>query len=377
MKFLILSLSTGGGHNTAADAVKQALMERGDEAQVFDCLGIVSPFRSRLVCGAYLGIVRYMPKLFGVIYSLSFRVASHRHKSPVYAVNVQNAGRLADFINRKKPDGVITTHIFGAQQLTYVKRHGLTDVWMGGVVTDYDVQPFWNETELDTVFVPEEAFIDGYARKGVRRETLVATGIPVDPSLHAVTDKRQAKRDAGLDPERRCVLVAGGSMGAGRMPGAVAALLRGLPEDVHIVAVCGSNRRLMRRLSRLCRDPRRLQVMGFVKPLHRLIRAADVVISKPGGLTSTEAFVQRVPLVAAHPIEGVESNNAEYMARNGLAECPETNEALSAAVNRMLNDPSAAEAMLCRQRRCVPEDASRRVAEYAAQAAAKHRGDKR
>lgn len=369
MKFLILSLSTGGGHNTAANAVKQALMERGDEAQVFDCLGIVSPFRSRLVCGVYLGIVRYTPKLFGVIYSLSFHVASHRRKSIVYAVNVQNAGRLADFINRERPDGVITTHIFGAQQLTYVKRHQLTDVWMGGVVTDYDVQPFWNETELDTVFVPEEAFIDGYAEKGMRRDSIVATGIPVDPSLHEVQDKRQAKLDAGLDPDQRCVLIAGGSMGAGHMPGAVAALLRDLPEDVRIVAVCGSNHRLMRRLSRLCHDPHRLQVMGFVKPLHRLIRAADIVISKPGGLTSTETFVQRVPLVAVHPIEGVESNNAEYMARNGIAECPETNEALSAAVNRMLADPSVSEAMLQNQRQRIPEDASRRIAAYAAQAA--------
>lgn len=373
MKFLILSLSTGGGHNTAANAVKQALIERGHEAQVFDCLGIVSPFRSRLVCGAYLGIVRYAPKLFGVIYSLSFHVASHRHKSLVYAVNVQNAARLADFINRENPDGVITTHIFGAQQLTYVKRHNLTGVWMGGIVTDYDVQPFWNETELDTVFVPEEAFIDGYAGKGVRRDSLVATGIPVDPSLCEVTDKRQAKLDAGLNPDQRCVLIAGGSMGAGHMPGAVAALLHGLPEDVRIVAVCGNNHRLMRRLSRLCRDPHRLQVMGFVKPLHRLIRAADVVISKPGGLSSTETFVQRVPMVAVHPIEGVESHNAEYMARNGIAEYPETNEALIAVVNRMLNDPSAAETMLQSQRRRVPADASRRIAEYAVQAAGKRR----
>lgn len=367
MKFLILSLGTGGGHNTAANAVKQALIERGDEAQVFDCLAIVSPFRSRLVCGTYLGIVRYTPKLFGVIYSLSFRVASHRRKSVVYAVNVQNAGRLADFINKEKPDGVITTHIFGAQQLTYVKRHNLTDVWMGGVVTDYDVQPFWNETELDTVFVPEESFIDGYAEKGMRRDTIVATGIPVDPSLSEVTDKRQAKLDAGLDPDQRCVLIAGGSMGAGHMPGTVAALLRDLPRDVRIVAVCGSNQRLMRRLSRLCRDPRRLQVMGFVKPLHRLIRAADIVISKPGGLTSTETFVQRVPLVAVHPIEGVESNNAEYMARNSLAACPETNEELSATVNRMLDDPSVSETMLQNQRRLIPKNASRHIADYAAQ----------
>ncbi|MDO4829609.1 MAG: glycosyltransferase [Clostridia bacterium] len=367
MKFLILSLGTGGGHNTAANAVKQALIERGDEAQVFDCLAIVSPFRSRLVCGTYLGIVRYTPKLFGVIYSLSFRVASHRRKSVVYAVNVQNAGRLADFINKEKPDGVITTHIFGAQQLTYVKRHNLTDVWMGGVVTDYDVQPFWNETELDTVFVPEESFIDGYAEKGMRRDTIVATGIPVDPSLSEVTDKRQAKLDAGLDPDQRCVVIAGGSMGAGHMPGAVAALLRDLPRDVRIVAVCGSNQRLMRRLSRLCRDPRRLQVMGFVKPLHRLIRAADIVISKPGGLTSTETFVQRVPLVAVHPIEGVESNNAGYMARNGIAACPETDEDLSAIVNRMLSDPSVSETMLQNQRRLIPKNASRHIADYAAQ----------
>lgn len=363
MKYIILSLNTGGGHNTAANAVAQSLRNRGAQVEVYDCLSIISPYRSKLVCGAYLSLVRHWPRLFGWVYKLSFRASSAKHKSVVYAVNAQNVGRLADFINARKPDGVISTHIFSAQQLTYLRRHEKLNCWLGGVVTDYDVQPFWNETELDMVFTPNEEFKAGYAAVGLPEKTLAATGIPVDPSISERADIAEAKRAMGLDPARRHVLVAGGSMGAGKLPGTIDALMDGLDSDVLMTVVCGNNRALIRRFNKLRVPDTRLRVMGFVRPLHAFMRAADVIITKPGGLSSTEAFVQRIPVVVAHPIQGVESNNAAFMERNGLALCPETDAGIVSAVNRLLNNPELARDMLSAQRDRVPLGASARIAE--------------
>ena len=363
MKYIILSLNAGGGHNAAANAIRDALREQGAEAAVFDCLEIASPLWSRTVCGTYLGIVKHVPGLFGAIYRLSFHLCGKRRKSVVYAVNARTAGRVSDFINREQPDGVIVTHIFAAQQLTYLRRHGEADLWTGGVITDYDVQPFWNETELDRVYSPSRELSELYAEKGTPRELLAETGIPVDPTLREVTDRRAAKREAGLDPDRPCVLIAGGSMGAGKMPRTVEALLNGLTENVQFLVVCGNNRRLKKRFTRMKIPESRMKVLGFVRPLHRLMRAADVVISKPGGLSSTEVFEQRIPLVAVHPILGVESNNAAYLKRQGAALCPTTDAEIVEDVRRLLDDPALVERIKQAQRKLVPGGASHEIAQ--------------
>ncbi len=363
MKYLILSLGTGGGHNAAANAIAQSLRERGAEAEVVDCFYVVSPFRSKLVCAVYLGIVKYVPKLFGTVYRLSFHISSPRRKSVVYAASASNSGRLADFINERAPDGVITTHIFGAQQLTYLRRHNRLACWLAGVVTDYDVQPFWDETELDAVFTPHISFNLKYEKLGLSPDALLATGIPADPCITERLDVRAAKRAYGLDENRKHVLVAGGSMGAGKLPDSVLALNEGLEKDVQITVVCGNNRKLMRKFNRLRLPESRLKVLGFVRPLHEMMSAADVIITKPGGLSSTEAFLRRVPVVVAHPIEGVESNNARFMRENGLALCPETDAQLVSDVKKLLYDSDAVAAMLENQRRVVGFGASSRVAD--------------
>lgn len=363
MKYIILSLNAGGGHNAAANAIRDALLLKGAEATVSDCLEIVSPLWSRLVCGSYLEMVKHFPSLFGAVYRLSFHLCGKRRKSIVYAANARSAGRISKLIQREKPDGVIVTHIFAAQQLTYLRRHGEADLWTGGIITDYDVQPFWNETELDRIFSPSAELSDGYAEKGTQRELLVETGIPVDPTLREADDLRRAKRENGLDPDRPCVLVAGGSMGAGKMPRTVEALLDGLPEEVQFVVVCGNNRRLKKHFARMKVPESRMKVLGFVRPLHRLMRAADVVISKPGGLSSTEVFEQRIPLVAVHPILGVESNNAAYLKKQGVALCPETDAETVLDVRRLLTEPALVERMKRAQRKLVPGGASQEIAQ--------------
>ena len=362
MKFVILSLGTGGGHNAAAEAICQALQNEGAEAKVYDGLAISNPLCSQLVCGAYAGLARHSPRLFGAIFNFSFHITSRRRKSVVYAANVQSAGRLADFLNAEKPDGVICTHVFCVQQLTYLRRHSLLNVWSAGVITDYAVQPFWEEEEIDCVFTPSEELSERYAQNGLPREVLKSCGIPVDPSLTEVTDLRAAKMAAGLNPDRRHVIAAGGSMGAGRMFPMIRALVDGLPADIQIIAVCGNNEALAEQLKKLEIPVERLKIIGYQRPLHRLIRAADVFVSKPGGLSSTEAFAQRVPFVASHPIAGLEHNNAAYIRAKGAALCPETDEEIVKAVARLLSDPELAAQMKKAQRALVPVSASRAIA---------------
>lgn len=362
MKFLIFSLSCGGGHDAAANATAEALRNAGAEAQVYDCYAVIRPSLSKAVCGGYVWLVKHLPWLFGFFYNAAYKTPRLNGKTFVYDINKFEVNRLERFIRRENPDAILTSHIFSAQQLTHLKRNGRISQWIGGIITDYDVQPFWNDTEMDVIFTPTESLSDRYDKFGVNGARLMATGIPVDPSICPESDIVKAKKEAGLDPKKKHVLVAGGSMGAGKMPSTVEKLLKTLDEDVQIIAVCGSNLKLRRKFMRMNVPEDRLKAEGFVKPLYKLMRACDVVISKPGGLSTTEAFELNRPLVIVHPIQGVESHNASFLKENNIALCPKNDEEVAKAVTEILTNPEITESMMRARKNIIPSRAADEIA---------------
>jgi len=175
-------------------------------------------------------------------------------------------------------------------------------------------------------------------------------------------DRNAAKAAAGLETDMKHIVVAGGSMGAGKMPATVKALLDIADESTQIVVVCGSNRRLKRRFERMNEDRCRLRILGFVRPLHKLIAAADVFISKPGGLSSSEAFNVRCPMIVVHPIGGVESHNAEFMKKHGLALCPADDREIAECAKLVLNDGKTADDLKKAMEKFVSSSASEQIA---------------
>ena len=371
MKFLIFSLSCGGGHDAAANAAAEALRNEGAEAAVYDCYAVIRPSLSKAVCGGYVWLVKHLPWLFGVFYNASYNIPRLNGKTFVYDINKFEVNRLARFIQKENPDAILTSHIFSAQQLTHLRRNGRINQWIGGIITDYDVQPFWNDTEIDMIFTPTESLSERYEKFGVNNAALVATGIPVDPSIQEEKNIAQAKKKAGLDENKRHVLVAGGSMGAGKMPSTVEALLKTLDDDVQIIVVCGNNLKLKRKFNRMNLPESRLKVEGFIKPLFKLMRACDVVISKPGGLSTTEAFELRRPLVVVHPIQGVESHNAQFLSENGIALCPKDDEEVARCVNEILKNPEISQKMMNARDHIIPYNAAKTIAKRAMEEAAK------
>lgn len=372
MKFLIFSLSCGGGHDAAANAAAAAIRNEGHEAAVYDSFAVIRPSLSKAVCGGYVWLVKHLPWLFGLFYNASYNIPRLNGKTFVYDINKFEAKRLAKFIHKEKPDAILTTHIFSAQQLTHLRRNGQIIQWIGGIITDYDVQPFWNDTEIDMIFTPTESLSDRYQKFGVNGAALVASGIPVDPSIREEKNIAKAKKEAGLHENQRHVLVAGGSMGAGKMPSTVESLLKTLDDDVQIIVVCGSNLKLKRKFSRMNLPESRLKVEGFIRPLYKIMRACDVVISKPGGLSTTEAFELNRPLVIVHPIQGVESHNAQFLKENGVALCPKDDEEVAKAVSEILKNPEISRKMMEARDRIIPSGAAEKIAKRAIEEAKRY-----
>lgn len=319
MKILILSCDTGEGHNAAGRAVREAAALRGHQVDMTDMFLLSGKKTAHAVGGAYVGIVKHMPWLFGFIYKLGMLITSPRRKSPVYYANSLLAGKLACYIADHGYDIVVTPHIYPAETLTCMKRKGLLKIPAAAIGTDYTCIPFWEETELDCYFIPHEDLIPEYTKRGIPREKLLPYGIPVHQSFLKKTGKRAARERFGLPQDVPIFLVMSGSMGFGKLAVFAAELALRCKNGEHIIIICGNNERIRRILNKEFHFHHRVHVLGYTTHVALYMDACDVIFTKPGGLTSTEALVKNIPIVHTAPIPGCETANRNFFGKRHLS----------------------------------------------------------
>ncbi len=362
MKALILSAHTGGGHDAAANALSAALKEQGVDSQVMDCLAFGGQWLSRVVSGAYVKMVQHVPGSFGAMYHASEKMRLKRVKSPVYLFNSTYAFRMERTLRQLQPDIVACTHVFGSQSMTHLIHKGAFHGVHAMVMTDYTIHPFSEEVDVDVLYIPHSDLRSAALKRGVKPECLRVAGIPVNLGCVPCLDKEAAKIAAGLDPAKKEVLLVGGSMGAGNLPGSIEKLLPALGDTGHLTVVCGSNQSVREKAQERFGGDHRVTILGRVSPLTGLMSAADILVTKPGGLTSTEAMTIGTPMVIINPIKGCETANADFFERKGVAVCARKPEELPELVASLLKDDQARRQMIAAQRREINPDTARQMA---------------
>lgn len=358
MKVLFLTTATGQGHNAAAQAISRRLRARGCETVIGDILKSGRRDVSAHVSGTYNTLVTHARGFFGFLYRLGTLVSSSRVHSPIYWLNSLYADSFQRRLEQIAPDAVVCTHIFSAQALTYLREHGRSRLPAMAVITDYDWSPFWEETRLDRYILPAPELTGDFVRRGVPAEKLEPLGIPVSVSPEEREEPAAARAALGLPEKGTVFLCMGGSMGSGDLA-RVCAVLRGLRPDAQVLAVCGVNRKLFEKVSCLPG----VKAYPYTREAGRMMDAADVLITKPGGLTITEAAVRGVPMVLTCPLPSGELDNAAFFSRLGMAlYCPKPAEAARAAC-RLAADPERQAGMRRAQRRHVPPHAAERIAD--------------
>ncbi len=362
MNALILSAHTGGGHDTAAVAIQEALTERGVNCRLMDCFAFGGVWLSKCISQGYVKWVQVAPKSFGMAYRSSRYMSNNRVKSPVYLFNASYAFRMQKVLDEFRPDMIVCTHFCAAHSVTHLRRHGMYDGLLAMVMTDYTIHPFTEDVECDLLFIHETAQRLRPRLKKLPDAAICCTGIPVSLSCTPCTDKDAAKEAIGWPRGRRDVLLVGGSMGAGNLPGMIGRILPALTEDAHLTVVCGSNRKAKERAEERYGNDPRVTITGRVSPLTPWIAAADVLVSKSGGLTSTEAMTIGTPMVVARPIAGCETENVTFMEQHGMAAWVRSDEELTEKVGQLLRDDAARAAMIAAQRAHIDPDAARKMA---------------
>lgn len=320
MRTLILSCSTGGGHNSCAAAIKEIYDENEVYCTIKDVLGFITEGTPEFFSRWHSNIYRYMPWLFSFGYGYC-----ERHEwvfddgSLVRRYFSRAVKKLYRFIRRERIDSVICTHIFAAFIVTDMKKRYGIRLKTAFVATDYACHPGTGKAELDHWFIPHHKLTDEFADNEVPETRIISTGIPVSQSFYRNIPKSTAAKRMGVSPKRRHLVISCGSMGCGPIK-KILQLLTQYEQDVFdISVVCGTNRKLYNRLKEGYREAHNIHILGYVKNMPLLLDSADLLLAKPGGITTTEAFVKRLPMVFINAVAGCEEYNRRWFESMGAA----------------------------------------------------------
>ncbi|MBQ7173340.1 MAG: glycosyl transferase [Clostridia bacterium] len=348
MKILILSCNTGEGHNSAARAIAEELERRGIESEIKDSLAFASERFSKEICKAYIKMTLNIPKAMGATYKMAERETGLglRRKSFIYTVNSICAPSLHKYLEKTKPDAVIMTHLFAGEVMTAVKRQYKYKIPTYLVSTDYDFCPHFDETEVDRYFIPHEHLIDSFLKHGIQKKKLSPVGIPISHKFLTKTPQEEAKAKLGLHKTIQYALIMTGSMGYGSTRDLVSLFLKTAPANFGVVVLGGNNSRMKNELREKYPGNKRVVVVDFTDEVPLYMDACDLLLTKPGGLSSTEAAAHGIPLVHTTPIPGCETDNLHFFGYHGMSlGARDTEEAVKMA-SYLLGDTAARERML-------------------------------
>ena len=362
-KVLILTCSTGEGHNSAARAIATVLEKRGIPCEMADPVAFQSDRMKRMVSGLYNSTIKKAPRVFGAVYKLGDLYCSAKLPSPVYWANAHYSEALKDYILENGFDTVICTHLYGMEAMTALRKRDGFMLPCYGVLTDYTCIPFIEETDLTGFFVPCQETRDYLISKGFPGEKLFVTGIPVDDSFRLHPGRQEAREALGIGMDRKVCLVMTGGVGCDNMQSLCRRMLEHMDMQSLLIVLTGRNEEMKQALDQTYAGDPRLMTVSFTREVPTYMSAADVMLSKPGGLSSTEAAVANVPLVHIHAIPGCETCNARFFADHGMSFSAENERDAVSCANNILNDPALAAEMVRQQRTWIRPDAASAIVE--------------
>lgn len=364
MKVLILSCNTGQGHNTAGKAVKEEFMRRGISCTMLDALRFAKPKTSRRASNVYIKTTTSFPEAFGAAYKVAGAISSSRRKSPVYFANTFYAKALYNYIRKEGYDCIVMPHLFPAETITYMKRHYPLKAFCFFIATDYTCIPFTEETGADIYFIPNEELSVEFQDRGIPEDKLVSTGIPVSKRFWDKKDKMETRRALGIGADGPLVLIMTGSMGFGHISGMIDVIERGLPDNGRIIVLGGNNEKLKAKLRKNSRGNKKIIILDYTTQADLYMDICDVLVTKPGGLTSTEAAAKGIPMVHSEPIPGCETKNAEFFSSHGMSVLGKNEKEAGKKVLELLKNEAARRHMTEAQKHYINARAASDICDY-------------
>lgn len=371
MRVLILSVTAGFGHHATAKAIGDTLTAKGAEVHTMDVYAYISHLVKATIDRGYLFSSKHMQTLYRVIYQLAENGGAGyftANPSVINIVNALGASKFAKVLSGYAPDVIICTHVFAAQMVDELKkRRKLADIRTIGIVTDYTLHPYWEDVpRVQYIVTASELLTYRCIQRGIPAERILPFGIPIHPKFNQPLSREDAAAQLGISPNRPTVLMMGGSMGhADNVRNLEKLAAVGLP--LQCLIVCGNNKKQFLRVEQYASRYEGnclIKAYGFVNNVEVMMSAADCILTKPGGLTVSEALVKNLPMLLVDPIPGHEERNVDFLVNNGMAALITKHFPVDEAVYQMFQNPMRLECVRKTMKVIAHPDAAERLADF-------------
>lgn len=361
MNVLILSCSTGEGHNSAAQAIYKQFKLENDTVMKKDFLSLYKKRKKPDFFSSCLNVItKNTPKVFGLLYKAGAVYSSTKITSPIYVMNGLYKKDLKRFVTENNIECIVSTHLYAMECISHLKRSGNLNIKCYGVLTDYTCIPFLEETRQDGYFIPHKLLIDEVVSHGIKRDLIYPTGIPVDSKFNDRLSKEEAREKLGLGLDKKIVLIMTGGIGCGNIAAICEKLVEKYDDNYQVLAMVGKNNTLKEELENRFNNTI-VKVIPFTKMVNYYMNASDVLITKPGGISTTEAAVANIPIIHAMAIPGCETKNAKFFEELGMSYNAKDEEAVLSYLNELLNSKEQRERMCTNQSLVINKNAAKDI----------------
>lgn len=350
LKILILHARVGNGHYKAAEVIRDKIGQLYPNATVYfeDGLEESSRVINFIAIKGYTNILKYVPEMFGSMYDRTDSPDKGAIEAGYKLINKYLTIRIKKMLRQIQPDIIFSTHPFVTRMCAYLKKKCKTNAKLATLITDYAPHNMWvtDYSNIDKILVATEEVKNSCIKKyGVPEAKLQVTGIPVSDKFTQKMDREKILEEFDLNDNLPIFLFfPGGGLGVGNGAEILKDLLK-CSENFQLVVVAGKNEKLKEEFEEIVKeDARNIRVLGFTNKVAELMYVSEAVISKPGGLTSTECLVSCKPMLIINVVPGQEEQNASYLCNNGAA-IRVAEEELSEALETLLKRPVRLEQM--------------------------------
>ncbi len=385
MKTIILSASTGGGHMSAANAIKDYLVENNNTAEVIDALEYINPLLNKTITETYEYIAIKNPLLWKMMYKSSNKKSGNKL---VEIANSLISIKLLPLIENHKPDVIITTHPFTTEMVSRLKYKNKIQIPLVCIMTDYAPHRTWLNDEVDAYVIANENMITPMIEMGADINKIHPFGIPVDDAFFSKTNKKDFLKNLDFDPNIPTLLIMAGSCGFANIE-KMYNQLKTIPNEFQVIIITGKNQKLYKKMQNVVnptepqqknilkskiskltfklKHPRILKhskiiknhveysqkrlyekktkIIYFTNEVNKYMGASDLILTKPGGLTISEALACNLPMALYDAIPGQEEENAEFLVNNHMAIKLDSKKDISQTIQKLLTEPKILNSM--------------------------------
>lgn len=344
-RILLMYITKVSGHRQATVAIQKALRQLDPTvtAPAINGFGYTYPILEKIVNGAYMSVIKRTPKVWDVMYDNPKVVKnSQTIKNFLHKTSHEKLKKLFD---RYKPDTVVCTQAFPCGMVAHYKRSHNLNIKLIGVLTDFAPHSFWINEGVDYYVVPSEEAKDRFRIKGVNPDSIKVYGIPLRTKFTQPHDKKLIAAKLGFDPKVPTIMIMGGGQGLGPMKGIIKSLIK-IDMNFQILALAGINKKIVKGLKKLSKKTdKKICILEYANNVDELMDLADLIITKPGGMTTSECLTKGLPMVIVNPIPGQEMRNTDFLIEKGIAIRIDDTKDIGEEIEILLKSPERLAAM--------------------------------